>query len=133
MLAAQCTDVKVNQVTRDLFAKYRSAENYVGVEIKEPEEHIRPTGFYRQKAKNIQAAMEILIERYGGDVPDSMDDLTALPGLGRKSGNVILGNIYSVPGIVVDIHVGRVSRRLELTGEKDSVKVEHALGALPPE
>ncbi|MGB0604808.1 MAG: endonuclease III [Candidatus Latescibacterota bacterium] len=133
VLAAQCTDVKVNQVTRDLFAKYRSAEDYVGVAVEELEEDIRPTGFYRQKAKNIQAAMQILIEGHGGDVPDNMDDLTALPGIGRKSGNVILGNIYSVPGIVVDTHVGRVSRRLELTGEKDPVKVEHALGALLPE
>ena len=133
VLAAQCTDVKVNEVTRDLFPKYCSAEDYVAVAIEELEEDIRPTGFYRQKAKNIRATMHTLIERHGGEVPNSMDDLTDLPGIGRKSANVILGNIYSVPGIVVDTHVGRVSRRLGLTEEKDPVKVEHALGSLLPE
>ncbi len=133
VLAAQCTDVKVNEVTRDLFSKYHSAEDYVGVALEDLEEDIRPTGFYRQKAKNIRATMQTLIERHGGKVPKSMDDLTDLPGIGRKSANVILGNIYSVPGIVVDTHVGRVSRRLGLTEEKDPVKVEHALGALLPD
>ena len=133
VLAAQCTDVKVNEVTRDLFPKYCSAEDYVAVAIEELEEDIRPTGFYRQKAKNIRATMQTLIERHGGEVPNSMDDLTDLPGIGRKSANVILGNIYSVPGIVVDTHVGRVSRRLGLTEEKDPVKVEYALGSLLPE
>ena len=133
VLAAQCTDVKVNEVTRDLFPKYCSAEDYVAVAIEELEEDIRPTGFYRQKAKNIRATMQTLIERHGGEVPNSMDDLTDLPGIGRKSANVILGNIYSVPGIVVDTHVGRVSRRLGLTEEKNPVKVEHALGSLLPE
>ena len=133
VLAAQCTDVKVNEVTRDLFPKYCSAEDYVAVAIEELEEDIRPTGFYRQKAKNIRATMQTLIERHGGEVPNSMDDLTDLPGIGRKSANVILGNIYSVPGIVVDTHVGRVSCRLGLTEEKDPVKVEHALGSLLPE
>lgn len=132
VLAAQCTDVKVNEVTRDLFMKYRKAEDYVEVAVEEFEEDIRPTGFYRQKAKNIQATMQILIERYGGAVPSEMDALTELPGIGRKSANVILGNIFSVPGIVVDTHVGRVSRRLGLTQEKDPVKVERALGALLP-
>ena len=133
VLAAQCTDVKVNEVTRDLFPKYCSAKDYVAVAIEELEEDIRPTGFFRQKAKNIRATMQTLIERHGGEVPNSMDDLTDLPGIGRKSANVILGNIYSVPGIVVDTHVGRVSRRLGLTEEKDPVKVEHALGSLLPE
>ena len=133
VLAAQCTDVKVNEVTRDLFPKYCSAKDYVAVAIEELEEDIRPTGFYRQKAKNIRATMQTLIERHGGEVPNSMDDLTDLPGIGRKSANVILGNIYSVPGIVVDTHVGRVSCRLGLTEEKDPVKVEHALGSLLPE
>ena len=133
VLAAQCTDVKVNEVTRDLFPKYCGAEDYVAVAIEELEEDIRPTGFYRQKAKNIRATMQTLIERHGGEVPNSMDDLTDLPGIGRKSANVILGNIYSVPGIVVDTHVGRVSCRLGLTEEKDPVKVEHALGSLLPE
>lgn len=133
VLAAQCTDVKVNEVTRELFSKYRSIEDYVGVTVEELEEDIRPTGFYRQKAKNIRATMQTLIERHGGEVPNSMDDLTDLPGIGRKSANVILGNIYAVPGIVVDTHVGRVSRRIGLTEEKNPVKVERALGALLPE
>ena len=113
MLAAQCTDVKVNEVTRNLFPKYCSAEDYVAVAIEELEEDIRPTGFYRQKAKNIRATMHTLIERHGGEVPNSMDDLTDLPGIGRKSANVILGNIYSVPGIVVDTHVGSESYRID--------------------
>lgn len=133
VLSAQCTDVKVNEVTQALFKKYRRAEDYVAVAPEELEEDIRQTGFYRQKAKNIRGAMEILIAEYGGEVPGAMDALTRLPGIGRKSANVILGNIYSVPGIVVDTHVGRVSQRLGLTSEKNPVKVEMALGKLLPE
>ena len=133
VLSAQCTDVKVNEVTADLFAKYRRAEDYVGVDAGELEEDIRQTGFFRQKAKNIRAAMEILIAEHGGEVPGDMKALIRLPGIGRKSANVILGNVFGVPGIVVDTHVGRVSQRLGLTREKDPVKVEKALGALLPE
>ena len=133
VLSAQCTDVKVNEVTKVLFKKYRRAEDYVGVEAEELEEDIRQTGFYRQKAKNIRAAMQILIDEHDGQVPDNMEALTRLPGIGRKSANVLLGNIYGVAGIVVDTHVGRVSQRLGLTAEKDPVKVEMALGALLPE
>ncbi len=133
VLAAQCTDVKVNEVTRDLFAKYRTAADYVAIPLEELEEDIRQTGFYRQKAKNIRATMQILLDKHGGEVPGTMDELTRLPGIGRKSANVILGNIFSVPGIVVDTHVGRVSRRLGLTDQKDPVKVEMALGELLPQ
>jgi len=132
VLSAQCTDIKVNEVTHSLFKKYRSAEDYLQVETEELEEDIRPTGFYRQKAKNIRAAMRILTDEHGGQVPGDMDSLTKLPGIGRKSANVLLGNIFGVPGIVVDTHVGRVSRRLDLTQEKDPVKVERALGELLP-
>ena len=132
VLSAQCTDIKVNEVTKALFEKYRRAEDYVEVEVEELEEGIRQTGFFRQKAKNIRGAMAILIAEHQGQVPAEMDALTRLPGIGRKSANVILGNIYKVPGIVVDTHVGRVSRRLELTSEKDPVKIEKALGDLLP-
>ena len=133
VLSAQCTDVKVNEVSKALFKKYRRPEDYAGVEAEELEEDIRQTGFYRQKTKNIQAAMQMIITDHNGQVPDSMDALTRLPGLGRKSANVILGNIHCVPGIVVDTHVGRVSHRLGLTKEKDPVKIEMALGKLLPE
>ena len=133
VLSAQCTDVKVNEVTKDLFEKYRNAEDYLNVPAEELEEDIHPTGFFRQKTKNIRGAMEIMIAEHGGQVPADMEALTRLPGIGRKSANVILGNIHGVPGIVVDTHVGRVSRRLGLTGEEDPVKVEYALGALLPE
>ena len=115
-----------------LFEKYRRAEDYAEVEVEELEEDIRQTGFFRQKAKNIRGAMGILIAEHQGQVPAEMDALTQLPGIGRKSANVILGNIYKVPGIVVDTHVGRVSRRLEFTSEKDPVKIEKALGDLLP-
>jgi endonuclease-3 len=132
VLAAQSTDVKVNEVTAVLFKKYQCAADYVAVATEELEEDIRPTGFYRQKAKNIRAAMAMLIVDHDGQVPGQMDALTRLPGIGRKSANVILGNVYGVPGIVVDTHVGRVSRRLGLTAEKDPVKVEMALAQLLP-
>ena len=115
VLAAQSTDVKVNEVTAGLFKKYQCAADYVAVEAEELEKDIRSTGFYRQKAKNIRAAMAMLIAEHDGQVPGRMDALTCLPGIGRKSANVILGNVYGVPGIVVDTHVGRVSRRLGLT------------------
>ena len=131
MLAAQSTDVKVNEVTAGLFKKYQCAADYVVVATEELEEDIRSTGFFRQKAKNIRATMTLLIAEHNGQVPGQMDALTRLPGIGRKSANVILGNVYGVPGIVVDTHVGRVSRRLGLTAEMDPVKVENGLGAAP--
>ena len=132
VLAAQSMDVKVNEVTAVLFKKYQCAADYVGVEVAELEEDIHSTGFYRQKAKNIRAAMAMLIDEYDGQVPGHMDALLGLPGIGRKSANVILSNVYGVPGIVVDTHVGRVSRRLGLTTETDPVKVEMVLAQLLP-
>ena len=134
MLAAQSTDVKVNEVTAGLFKKYQCAADYVAVAVEELEEDIRPTGFYRQKAKHIRAAMGMLIAEHDGQVPGELEALLGLPGIGRKSANVILGNVYGVPGIVVDTHVGRVSRRLGLTAATDPVQVERALAQLlPPE
>lgn len=133
ILAAQSTDVKVNEVTAALFKKYQCAADYVAVAAEELEKDIRSTGFYRQKAKNIRATMAMLIDEHDGQVPGQMDALIRLPGIGRKSANVILGNVYGVPGIVVDTHVGRVSRRLGLTAETDPVKVEMALGPLLPD
>ncbi len=132
VLSAQCTDIKVNEVTVGLFKKYRCAEDYLRVGAEELEGDIRSTGFYRQKAKNIRAAMQILADEHDGEVPGEMEALTRLPGIGRKSANVLLGNLFGVPGIVVDTHVGRVSRRLGLTQEEDPVKVERALGELLP-
>jgi endonuclease-3 len=135
ILAAQCTDVKVNEVGRTIFKKYRKPEDYLKISLEDLEEDIHPTGFFRQKAKNIRGAMEILLAKHDGLVPDNMANLVALPGVGRKTANVILGNINGIPGIVVDTHMTRVSNRLGLTLEKDAVKVEKALGKLlaPPE
>ena len=132
ILSAQCTDVRVNQVTADLFAKYTTPQDYLRVAVEELEEDIHATGFFRQKASNICKSMTILLEEHDGEVPADMDALTRLPGVGRKTANVILGNIFGLPGIVVDTHVGRVSRRLGLTREEDPVKIEHALGELLP-
>ena len=130
ILAAQCTDVKVNEVGRMIFKKYRKPEDYLEVALDQLEEDIHPTGFFRQKAKNIRGTMEILLAKHNGQVPDNMESLVELPGVGRKTANVILGNIYGIPGIVVDTHMTRISNRLGLTREKDAVKVERALGKL---
>jgi endonuclease-3 len=132
ILSAQCTDRRVNEVTERLFKKYRKAEDYVRVPLEELEEDIRPTGFFRNKAKNIQACCRELVARYGGEVPRTLEALTALPGVGRKTANVVLGNAFGVPGIVVDTHVGRIVRLLGLTREKDPVKIEFALMPLIP-
>jgi len=133
ILSAQCTDVKVNQVTGDLFKKYRSAKDYASVDLKELEEEIRPTGFYRNKAKSIQKCCQELVSRFGGDVPKNLDELVTLPGVGRKTANVILGNAYGIPGIAVDTHVRRVSRRIGLTENDDPVKIEFDLMEIVPE
>jgi endonuclease-3 len=130
MLAAQCTDARVNQVTPSLFKKYPSAKAYADARLEELESDIRSTGFYHNKAKNIQACCRILHERFGGDVPADLDALVELPGIGRKTANVILGSVYHIPGIIVDTHVGRVARRLGLTSHKDPVKIEQDLMAI---
>ena len=132
VLSAQCTDVRVNIVTKDLFRKYREAADYAKVSQEELEQDIRSTGFFRNKAKNIRAACVDIIEKFDGNVPDNLDDLTSLAGVGRKTANVILGNVYDVPAIVCDTHVIRLSRLMGLSGNTDPVKLEFALMELIP-
>ena len=132
ILSAQCTDVKVNQVTADLFQKYRSARDYAEADSKQLEEDIRPTGFYRNKAKSIQKCCQELVNRFGGKVPQALEDLVTLPGVGRKTANVVLGNAFELPGIVVDTHVHRVSQRIGLTKNDDPAKIEFDLMAIVP-
>ena len=127
ILSAQCTDVKVNQVTVHLFNKYRSSKDYAETNLPELEEDIRPTGFYRNKAKSIQKCCQELAGRFGGKVPQTLEELVNLPGVGRKTANVILGNAFGIPGIVVDTHVHRVSQRIGLTKNDDPVKIEFDL------
>jgi endonuclease-3 len=132
ILSAQCTDVKVNQVTADLFKKYRSVKDYAEAHMAELEEDIRPTGFYRNKAKSIQKCCQQLLARFGGKVPKSLEEMVTLPGVGRKTANVILGNAFGMPGIVVDTHVQRVSQRIGLTKNTDPVKIEFDLMEIVP-
>jgi endonuclease-3 len=132
ILSAQCTDVKVNQVTETLFKKHRSVENYAKVSLAELEEEIRPTGFYRNKAKSLQKCCQELVARFGGEVPKTLEELVTLPGVGRKTANVILGNVFGIPGIVVDTHVHRVSQRIGLTKNEDPVKIEFDLMKMVP-
>lgn len=130
ILSAQCTDVRVNMVTPALFAKYRTAEDYAGANRAELEEMIRTTGFYRNKANSIMGLGTQLVERFGGEIPPRLKDLVTLPGIGRKTANVILGNAFDIPGITVDTHFGRLVRRWRWTEEEDPVKVEHLVGEL---
>lgn len=132
ILSAQCTDERVNQVTQHLFSKYPTADAFASVALEELEADIRSTGFYHNKAKNIQACCRILAERFGGEVPADMDTLVELPGIGRKTANVVLGVAFGIPGIIVDTHVGRVSQRLGLTRNKDADKIEQDLMRLIP-
>jgi endonuclease-3 len=132
ILSAQCTDVKVNQVTVDLFKKYHSAKDYAESNLVKLEEEIRPTGFYRNKAKSIQKCCQELVKRFGGEIPKTLQELVTLPGVGRKTANVILGNIFDIPGIVVDTHVQRVSQRIGLTKNDDPVKIEFDLMEIVP-
>lgn len=132
ILSSQCTDVKVNQVTQTLFKKYKNAEDYLNVNIKELEEEIRPTGFYRNKAKAIQKCCQELVSRFAGKVPKTMEELVTLPGVGRKTANVILGNAFGIPGIAVDTHVHRVSQRIGLTQKDDPMKIEFDLMEIVP-
>lgn len=134
ILSAQCTDVRVNLVTESLFRRYHTAVDYAGADLPELESLIRSTGFFRNKAKNIIACGSMLVESHGGKVPESMAELTALPGVGRKTANVVLGNAFGTPGMVVDTHVKRVSFRLGWTRQTDPEKVEQELcRLLPPE
>lgn len=128
ILSAQCTDQRVNIVTKDLFCKYPTAARLARVPIKQLEKEIRSTGFFRNKAKNIKACCQALVDRFDGEVPQDMDLLVQFPGIGRKTANVVLGTAFGLAtGVVVDTHVGRLSRRLGLTGQKDPVKCERDL------
>lgn len=133
ILSAQCTDARVNMVTEKLWKKYRGLEDFANVAIEELEEDIRSTGFYHNKAKNIKACAGELLTRFHGEVPKTIEELTSLPGVGRKTGNLILGNIYHIPSIVVDTHVKRVSNRLGLADSKDPTKTEYQLMEVLPE
>lgn len=127
MLSAQCTDDRVNMVTKDLFQKYVTAEDFANADLKEMEKMIHSTGFYRNKAKNIIACCKELVEKYGGEVPNDLDALTNLAGVGRKTANVVRGHIFHEPSVVVDTHVKRISKKLGLTKNDDPVKVEFDL------
>ncbi len=133
ILSAQCTDERVNMVTPDLFARFRTASDYAEAPLDELEEMIHSTGFFRQKSKAIQGACRVIVAEHGGEVPRDMEALTALPGIGRKTANVIRGGAWGEPGITVDTHVKRLARRLGLTGAADPVKIEYALNDLLPE
>lgn len=132
ILSAQCTDEQVNRVTPTLFKKLPTAKDFAEVSLSDLEGMIRSTGFYRNKAKSIKACCTALVERHGGKVPDNIEDLVKLPGIGRKTANVILGSAFGIPGIVIDTHVKRVSQRIGLTKESDPVKIEFDLMALIP-
>lgn len=132
MLSAQTTDVTVNRVTESLFRKYRTPEDYLAVPLAELEADIRPTGTYRQKARNLRGAMMMLVEEYDGEVPDRLAELVRLPGVGRKTANVVASERGATQGIVVDTHVRRLSQRLGLTRQDDPVKIERDLVRLVP-
>jgi len=132
ILSAQCTDVRVNMVTPGLFARYRDAKAFAEANPRELETAIQSTGFFRNKARNIIACCRKLVDEYGGRVPGTMEELVHLPGVGRKTANVILGNAFDVPGITVDTHVRRLSRRLGLTKENDPEKIERDLMQVIP-
>lgn len=127
IMSAQCTDARVNEVTKTLFKKYPSVDAFADANIKELEEDIHSVGFFHNKAKNIIACCQMIKDEFGGEVPSDIDNLTSLPGVGRKTANVIRGNIFNEPSVVVDTHVLRVSNKLGLVDTKDPVKAEYAL------
>ncbi|RCX12971.1 DNA-(apurinic or apyrimidinic site) lyase /endonuclease III [Anaerobacterium chartisolvens] len=131
-LAAQCTDARVNMVTETLFQKYKNVFDFAGADIEELEQDIRSTGFYRNKARNIINCCRMLIEKYDGRVPGNMDDLLKLPGVGRKTANLVLGDIFGIPGIVVDTHAKRLANRIGLTQNSDPEKIEYDLMDIIP-
>jgi endonuclease III len=133
ILSAQCTDKRVNLVTADLFKKYNSAADFANADIAELEQDIKPTGFFRNKAKNIKACCDALVEKHGGKVPRTMEELAAFGGVGRKTANVVLGNAFGINvGVVVDTHISRLSQRLGLTRHTDPEKIEQDLMPLVP-
>lgn len=133
ILSAQCTDDRVNMVTKDLFKKYTSIKDFAEASQSELEKDIHSTGFFRNKAANIIACCQMLLTEYGGEVPSDIDKLTKLPGVGRKTANVVRGNVYCIPSVVVDTHVRRVSNMLGFTDSQDPVKIEFELMELLPE
>ncbi len=134
ILSAQCTDVRVNMVTKDLFRKYKKPADFAAAPLPDIEEAVQSTGFFRNKAKNIKACSTQLLEKHGGKVPQELEPLVGLAGVGRKTANVVLGTAFGLAtGVVVDTHVGRLSRRLGLTEQKDAVKVERDLMELLPQ
>ena len=133
ILSAQCTDARVNIVTRELFKKYKTLEDFAGADLREMEQDIHSTGFYHNKAKNIIACARMLLSEYGGEVPEELEKLIVLPGVGRKTANVVRGNICDIPSIVVDTHVKRISKRLGITTTEDPVKAEFELMEVLPE
>jgi endonuclease-3 len=132
ILSAQCTDVRVNMVTKDLFKKYKSASDWAKADLKQIEEGIRSTGFFRNKAINIKGACTKIVERYNGKVPNTIEELLTLPGVGRKTANCVLGDAFGIPGITCDTHVIRLSRRLGLSENSDPVKLEFDLAEIVP-
>ncbi len=133
VLSAQCTDKRVNLVTAKLFKKYKNVRAYAKAPIEEIEKIIYPTGFYHAKARHIKGLTEKIINDFGGEVPSTLEELITLPGVGRKTANVVLGHAFDTPGITVDTHFGRLSRRFEWTQSLDPVKVEHEVGELIPQ
>ncbi len=133
-LSAQCTDARVNQVTPALFARFPTLESFANADVAEVEEYVRTCGFYRNKARDIVLACQMLLDEFGGRVPDNMDDLLRIPGVGRKTANLLLGDIYHKPAVVCDTHCIRISNKLGLASGKDPAKVERQLReVLPPE
>jgi endonuclease-3 len=132
ILSAQCTDKRVNEVTRTLFKKYKTPQDYLAAPISELEENIRPTGFFRNKAKSIKGCSQGVVDLYGGGVPSTMEELLKLPGVGRKTANCVLGGAFDVPGVVVDTHVKRLANRLGLTENQDPDKIEKDIEELLP-
>jgi len=131
-LAAQCTDARVNIVTRDLYKKYKNVHDFAAADISELEDDIRPTGFFRNKAKNIINCCRMLVTEFGGEVPGTLEELLRLPGVGRKTANLVLGDAFGTPGVVVDTHAGRLARRMGLSDHEDPEKVEYDLMKIIP-
>jgi endonuclease-3 len=133
ILSAQCTDKQVNRVTKVLFADLKTPADFAGVQLKTLEKYIHSTGFYHNKAKNIKNCSRVILEAHNGRVPQTLEELVKLPGVGRKTANVVLGAAFDTPGMVVDTHVARISKRLGLTRNKDAVKIEFDLMKIVPE
>ena len=133
ILSAQCTDKQVNQVTKTLFKKYKNPRDFLDAPVSQLEEDIRPTGFFRNKAKSIKGCCQGLIDLYGGDIPSTMEEMIKLPGVGRKTANCVLGAVFDVPGVVVDTHVKRLALRLGLTESENPDIIEKDIGKLLPE